>query len=784
MRTIRQLFRHRQNRIFVLAASAVTALASGCVGLVFPYVWQSVRQPIPYPTPSAIVNVALVRRPDMSPAPIDDATYHVWSVGARSVFSSFAEFAQPEDRLIRTGSDVGPATTIAASAELFDVLGASPLLGTTYLNRGGALSDQGALVSYGFFRSRLGARGDAIGQEVTVDGVAYRILGVLPPGFRFPLSSPAGIFVPLPTGLAATMGPAFTVLGRIRLGVSVDAATRLLRVLSAGAGLKAHGTVSVVPYRRVLLGGRKVEVEMLGSGSVLVFLVCWANLLAIAVTFFIARREEMWLRRALGAGRRHLARPAFATAAICAAFGGASSAAACFFLTLWYGTGLLPTIAPEPFLPALAAAAAAAAALICVTAIPVALAFAWSLGRGISGSHGARLGLSGRRLLALEIGMLVPTTVLGALFAFSAVRVAGVNPGLDPRGVTAFQIEGRTFERDPAGSLRFLGRALERIRSVPGVLSVSATSDLPLAGRWNDRLALGLRSPRVTAENCEITAVTPGYFQTLDIQQKLGRTFSTADGDLDHLVVVVDQTLAELYWPGSDPVGKVIWVGPYRHPGYVIGVVSRAHPTGLLTPPIPQAYIPISQEGLPWRTAYILIKTRGSARVPLPSVAEAISEASAAASVPVFVAKVIPVSSLVALAGEPYRHRALIWNLYAAALLALVAVSIYSTTRRFTAMHRREFAVRSAIGASPGQLMAALAFRYAFAAGTGLTVGAGVTVPLVSLARAHFYGLASSGWLACVVLAAGAIVVVCALGIAPAAVDILRLAPCDLLRGD
>ncbi|HVA62733.1 MAG TPA: ABC transporter permease [Terriglobales bacterium] len=756
---LRALRRHRGNVLLVLATMTLGLGGLAAAGTAAVTV---LLRPLPYPAASALVDVSARLNPDGTPVLVSEAQFRSLRDNAGSVFSGLGEYADPEQRMLEAGSVSRPGTSCAVSAGLFAVLGVAPQIGAGVTRADTAAGVRAAVLSNRLWRLRLAANPNILGQEVNLDGAPFRIVGVMPAGFEFPLRAPADVWYALPAARAATLGPAFHVVARLGPGIILAGARSAVGAALARVPPKAEGVGKVIGLRRVVLGSARPALLFILAGSTCILAIFWFSVFTLTVALWIRRQQEVQVRMALGARAGQLVRQCVCELAWLSLPGTAGGIGTAALLLPWLRAALPPSVPGRADValhwPVLVACAGVAAASV-LSAGPLAFAAAERM------AHRSRVQRGpARALVAGELLLAVPILVLGG---FSAV------------GVTVLQIEGRTFTSDPGGASEFAAVAVRQALHLPWVRAAAISSDLPLDGRWSTKLAAGLSAKRPGPVS-EINAITPGYFHVLGIPLLRGREFSERDANDSVLVVIVSRALAASYWPGQDPIGKVLWVGPYRHPGYVIGVVADTRPSGLLTPEFPEVYFLTSQEGLPWRTAYLLVRGEAPAGAAVPRLARIVRGLNMAQR-PVFMAAAFPLRQVISRATEPFRVRALIGSAYAAILLLLTSLSIYGIANCSARAREQEFGVRIALGAPPASVFRLAVGEHALAVAAGLAGGCLLAYWAVAAAAHLYFGLWRSSrepWILALVLA-------CVCSFAASAVAALRAGctdPSQLLR--
>jgi predicted permease len=660
----------------------------------------------------------------------------------------------------------GPETVSGrrASAALFPLLDVRPALGRLFLpedEREG--SDPVVVLSHELWTTRFGGDPAIVGRDVRLNGVPRRVVGVLPRGFQLPYPA-AGAqlwvpFVPSAELLANRTFWGFWAVARLRDGADPVRARGVLDALAVRLE-EAYPTSNtgrrfeVTPLAEKIAGERRAALLAVLGAAAFVLLIACANLANLLLTRNAARRRELAVRAALGAGRARLAGQLLVESALLAALGGALGVAlarwgiATVRLFGWDELATLDALAPDASLLAVAAVVTVGTALLCGVAPALAASRARlgdalrDGGRGASGAGGRAAGALVAAEVALAFVLLCGAGLMIATLA-SALRLP---PGFDARGLVTFHVSLPGIRYDSVHKARaFHDELTGAIATIPGVTAVSAVDALPLTGEGGT--AQIVREDRPAAPGSVIPEVKyqqarPGYFRALGIPIVRGRDFEPRDVERRPHVSIISEATARAVFPGEDPIGKRIQFGVPDSADWheVVGVVGDVRHRGLATAPERAGYELFGQH---WSLRMSVVVR---ATVPPSALIPAVRARLRALDpeVPLHGVATMEERALESLAQR--RFVLLLLAVFAALALLLAAVGIYGVAAQAVRQRRREIGIRMALGAAPSRIARRVVREGAAMALAGIGVGVAAALALTRLLAALLVGVTPTDW--------------------------------------
>jgi predicted permease len=499
-----------------------------------------------------------------------------------TVFESQAMFRQ-RDQTVEVNALPQRIRAMAVTPSWFTLLRVTPELGRPFLEEEGEVGhEEEVILSHGLWEQLYAGDKSAIGRDLRISGQPFKIVGVMPANFDF-IDPEVRLWMPIAfTAEEKTQHHSnnWTYIGRLKPGGTLEQAQAQVDALNnenlerlpqfKEILINAGFHTVVKPLQDMLTEGVKRTLYLLWGGAILVLLIGGLNIANLALTRLSLRRKEMATRIALGAGRLELMRQLILENVGLALTGGVGG--------IVLGAGLLRTLSVVGLehMPragevrmdgtvVLVALGLSVAAGLFVGLFP--LVSASKIGINDALHEDSRTGTTGKKtrsvrqlLVAVQIGFAFALLMGAALFLTSFRRLLQVDPGFRPEGVVTGSVSlPRSKYAKPEDLRGFLNRALPAVRAIPGVTLAGATDVIPLSGNHNDQVVLAegyQMKPGESILSPLFMEVTPGYFEAMGISMVRGRNFDERDNETVPRVVIVDEQLAQHFWPNSDPVGR------------------------------------------------------------------------------------------------------------------------------------------------------------------------------------------------------------------------------------
>ena len=780
---------------FSLVSVLTLAVGIGAGTLVYTFARAVLLRPLPYSRPDQLVRIFETNplkgwtRNIASPA-----NYADWKA-RNSVFTDIAAYIEPlRDTFLTGEGDAQPLKSMYVSGNLFHVLGVAPLMGRVFEeSETYAGADAVTVLSYGTWQRVFAADPAIVGRTITLNGHATKVVGVMPEQFFFPgrdaqLWQPFG--VPPEVFKTVRRPHQYSIVARLKPDATFDQAKADMTSIAGALEREYPDTntqmgVRLEAYHASLAYEPRPALLMLGAAVGVLFLLVCLNIANLQIGRLLARGREFETRRALGASGSRLARQLGVESLLLSLAGGAIGIA----IAALAGPALV-RLAPAQ-LPTFADVRIDRSVVFFAALLAVAAPAFWALvpafstlGHGHLNERGASASRRTRALrsvlIAAETGLSVVLLVGSILLVRSMISLASVDPGFRPDHVLTLRVTLRGDRYSSSAADLVADQDIERrIRALPGVESVGASSSIALQGfTWTGDATVEGRAPDDYERELRHASITPDYFRTMGVRLLAGRMFDEHDTIDQPPVTIVNEALARKYLRGADPLDSRIRFGRPQDTGpwvRIVGVVADEKQDGLDQDARPLAYSTITQQMQNPLTFVV--------RTPLATDAVAASIRRQVQEVDrnLALTSVEAMDEVVDESMDGYRFRTTLLSSFAIIALLLAALGTYGVLAYLVSQRSRELGIRVALGAARPSLFGLVVAQGMRPVAAGLAIGLAASFAITRLMQSLIFGVSAIdavSFVSAIFVLVAVSLVACALP----AWRAMRVDPVDVLR--
>lgn len=758
----------RKSPGFTIVAILTLALGIGSNTAMFSVVTAVLLRPLPFPEPDRIMQVSSTDK-----AGKFTAESYPDFLDYRQSNRSF-EYLAAYHGGSKTLTGVGEPQHIVANVVtpgFFEALGVQPKLGRSFRPEEEKPGSHVVVLSEPMWRNVFQGDPAILGKAIDLDGKPYTVVGVMPDGFQFPISSKArdmwvssaedaeSDVAGIPPSTAQRGAHWLKVIGRLKAGVTPQQAEQDITAI-VGSLEKQYPETNfrrsravVRPQLEALIGDNRSALLILLGAVGFVLLIACVNIANLLLARGAGRRREIAIRTALGASRLRIVRQLVTESLLLSLAGTAVGIG----IASW-AVATLVKLYPQN-LPRLSEVSVDVRVLLFSLGVAVLSAILFGLFPALqvtkvnveeSLREGGRAGSSLRHkqfrtaLVVAETALGVVLLVGAGLLIRSFDRLTKVDPGFSSKNVLTLNFDLPTSKYNNEKSDQFVREFFEKLRAQPGIQSAAGTVILPMGNSLSiiSFEIEGRPQPKGQDHVAAIGVVTPNYFETMKIPVLQGRTFDERDQRKAPKVIIISRALAEKYYPGENPIGKRLKIGTNDEPGEdpwreIVGVVGDIRNTNLSAPPAPMYYVPFPQ--LIWGAPTIVVHTNTDPVAAAPTVRNVLHEMDP--QLPLYEVKTM--DDYLALSVGRQRFQTILLSCFAGIALLLTAVGLYGVMAYSVAQRTREIGIRMALGATEQEVRKMVLSAGAKMAGIGLAIGIVGALVLTRFMQSMLYEMKS-----------------------------------------
>jgi putative ABC transport system permease protein len=671
-------------------------------------------------------------------------------------FKGMAAYS-PKTLVIRVGQEPEQIMDAAVTPNLFPLLGVKAILGRTLLPEDDRPEvSPVVLVGHNLWQRRFGSDPGFVGKMLYLDGKGFTVVGIMPPGFRFPedfgepqIWAPASIlYSDIMTSRSTGL---LKVVARVRSDVKFSQAQAEMESISLQLEQQypesnTGWTVRLIPLHEEMVQKSRVALLLLLGCVVFVLLIACVNVANLLLARASTRQKEIAIRTALGASRPRLVRQYLTESILLGLLGGTAG----LLMASWSMNLLLAAI-PET-VPRAKEIAIDWQVCRFTLGISILTGILFGLTPALRGSKlnlneslkaGGRTGAAGadptriqNLLVVSELALSLVLLIAAGLLMKSFWRLHQIQPGFNPENVMVVSLTLPDYKyAKQEQQLLFYDRTLERIKSLPGVRSVGISTVVPLGGS-RSRQGIPVKGLSQEIFVADDRAISPDYFQVLSIPLIKGRTFTERDRVGTSPVLIVNETMARSLWPGQEPIGKRIEFGSGFHE--VVGVVGNVKHLGLSEESGPEMYMPYAQQPAPWINFVI----RGTG--DWTKLAAVVRKQIWAIDGDQPISRITSLEHLLYRSLSAPRFSTLLLTIFAFVACALAAVGIYGAISHFVARRAHEIGIRMALGAQPTDVLRLVVGQGSRLVLAGIVIGLSAAFVLTRILSSLLFGVTAT----------------------------------------
>ena len=752
--------------VFTLIAVLTLALGIGANSAIFSVIDAVLLRPLPFPKPNELVAVWSQVARENSEKETESIPDYVDLRDQSKTLRALAAFTRTGSVLNRT-EDSRQLYGVAITSDIFPALGVAPARGRPYTREDDNVDARVVVLTDYAWQTYFNRDPNIVGKQISLSWRLYTVLGVMPPGFQFPVEGERAEYLiplhPLVPEYVNDRGSHFIrMVGRLKPGVTIQQCEAEMRTIAAQLEKQypksnTNRSERVFSLHNDIVGDVRPALITILAAVVFVLLIACANVANLLLTRATARQREIAIRTALGASRFRIVRQLLGEGFLLSIFGAAGG----LFLA-WWGIDLLRLFGPRD-VPRLGEVAinSPVFAFTLVAAIFSTLVFALipalqvtrsnvneSLQEGNRGAVGPESHHLRRLLVVAQVALSLLLLAGAGLLIKSFANLRATKPGFDPsRALVANLILPKAKYPDPEKHRQFFEQILPKLATLPGVEAAGAAFPMPFSNNdSSSAFSIVGQPPRPAGQELGAShlTITPDYFRAMGTPLLNGRVFDSHDTKDSPAVVIVNDVFARKYFPGGNAVGQQINLNHGENnestpPKEIVGVVGGSRHGSLAIQPLPEFYIPASQD--PQRRMDVVVRTSTSASAGLQGALRNIVHEF---DRELFVPTLEPLEKHIGATLAQPRFNMMLLGCFAGVAMILAAIGIYGVIAYTVAQRTKEIGIRMALGAQKIDMLTMIMRQSFTVIGIGLLVGLLGALGVTRLMSSLLYGVSAN----------------------------------------
>jgi putative ABC transport system permease protein len=747
-----------KNRSFTVVAVITLALGIGANAAIFSVVDAVLIKPLPYADPDRLL-VLSEKPPSALRNTVSVANFLDWQ-RLNNVFTHVAATTTRSFNL--SGKDQPQKIPgMLVTANYFVMLGVTPALGRTFQTGGDQPGQSNLLIlTHRLWQQRFGGDPNLLGKEVMLDGQKYVLIGVLKPDSNFDRAT-AQLYAPLTfdANRSDRRSHFLRVFARLKPDFTIDQAKADLNEIAAAIAQQYPDTNQgwgiTVDKLRDRIGSPQLRqtIWVLFGAVVFVLLIACTNLANLLLARTAGRWKEISIRAALGAAKSHLLRQFLTETILLAVVGGTFGLGLAIWLIHLFSSLMPPfTLPPEADLSLDYRAVIFAFGISLLTGLIIGLIPAWQAARpnlsealkegGKNSTAASNNRFISKFLIVSEVSMAFVLLVGSVLLVRNLLHLSETKLGFQPENVLTLHVSlPDTKYKTPAELDTFFQEARQRIAHLPGILTTSTVTDIPIGG-WTYGQYFEIEGQPATHSRfnaAHYQRISPDYFRTFGIPILAGRDFTLQDRSTTTPVVMINETFARRFFANEDPLGKRLVLGEEKRE--IVGVAGNVHVYGLgdqVSEENPELFVPYAQD--PFPESYFAIRTDGD---PM-QLANAVQREIHALDNDQPITNVQSMQQAISETMADEKFNTSLIGMFAVVAVMLAAIGIYGLISYVVAQHTREIGIRLALGAQRAHVLKLIIGQGMWLAGIGIVVGLGLAFVSTRLLGSLLHGVSTT----------------------------------------